>query len=313
MRSLIKASKLTQITGFVVQVIRTLCIPDFKAQQFIDSSSKVKAFKEGVAKLLNELLDLNPFAAEWIRQTLYYPKGWRAKSVNEQVAKLAKEFPGINLSRVDYLVRYIGCDHRFDDGIAVIPKISFLGKFFGVENPYEDGYEGYDHLVDLFLEKSPSLKSLRVRFDPKSSSPEDNREYYRIDRDVRDILTQLEDSNSGDVLVLPFNFGNLYAGWSARAAKWDILKGGNLPLVSIQMLCLLITMPERLETSRSLFVGCYGDELFDPLFGKRYALHCYCSAKGYIQFSALNGDDTPHPILGLVVAFSSRRKGPTVA
>jgi len=194
----------------------------------------------------------NPFKDEKVSQSYYYyPQGWAVPSIVELKERTAKLFEGIDLSHVDELAGSITVPANAD-GIALIPKIAYLGKLWGIEDPYGSGY------CQVVVKVVELLGNSRAFYNYREGELGEN--YIRLHEQVKHLLKQKEDETPGDVLVLPFNFGNLYAGYSARNARWESLHSAQLPLGSAQVGCLLLVMPERLVAYENLFIDCPGDE-----------------------------------------------------
>lgn len=189
----------------------------------------VTLFKHEFVILLKRLIPSNPYCRERVEPGAFYPTGWKMPAPAEQAKRLALIFPGINLSYVDELVRAIKNVPKLADGIAVVPKKSYLIK-------NSDGYGAA--CLDVFdgiVQQRPFYNRVGQLDDKRFRTPED----------VDQILKRLEDNTPGDTIVLPFNFGSLYAGWSEEAAKWQALNCGQLPINAAQAGCLIQTVPDR--------------------------------------------------------------------
>lgn len=247
-----KAGQLRQIAQFVIQAISELKPSGRKVHTFIGSSERVAAFKERVAQAFRELALLNQYASERVGQTAFYPKGWTMPSLAVQAECLVSFFPGINLQGSN--VSEKRTVPKGADGLVLLPTLRFLGKFFNIADPYGAGYGAIiEQLCELLL-KQRNGAFLNHRKGELTEA------YVRLYADVRERLEKLESEAPGDVLVLPVSLGKLYAGWSARAARWEALDQDQLPLGAAHVACLLLVMPERLTAYEQLWLDCPGDE-----------------------------------------------------
>ncbi len=247
----ITAAQIKQIVGFVRDVVSTLGLGFSQVQAFISDANQVAKFKEGIKNLLQEMIASNPFAKERVKQAWFYPKNWKSKSISEQLVKLTDLFQSIDLSQVEALMDKV-IVQKLADGVVILPKLSFLAKLWSIPDPYGEGYGFVCEKLFGRIAVSRAFYNYRAgQMDAK---------HIRIHQEVRNLLEKLEAETPGDVLVLPFDFGGLYAGWSPRAARWEALNNSQLPLITAQVACLLLTMPDRLTTWEQLFIDCSGDE-----------------------------------------------------
>ena len=126
-------------------------------------------------------------------------------------------------------------------------------------------------------------------------------QYVRILAEAKDLLIQLEANTPGDVLVMALDFGNGYAGWSPRAAKWESVNNDQLPLTAAHVAVLLLTMPDRLVAWENLFIDC-ADEYNWNADGYWSDSLCFYFYDGDLRFDA-RGSDYPIGDYGLAVAF----------
>jgi len=280
-RTSISVGQINKVVDFVRQVIKDLTLGFRQVQAFIDDPTRVAKFKEGFRALLTEVIQVNPFAKERVRQAWFYPKNWQAKGVAEQVIKLATLFPGIDLSQVEMLVAKLVAQ-KLADGIAILPKLSFLAKLWNIANPYGKGYGLIcEKLFELIASSRPFCNCRSGEMDAG---------HIRIMEDVREQLKKLEADTPGDVLVFAFNFGNLYAGFSPRNARWEALSNSQLPLITAQVACLLLTMPDRLVACEQLFIDCSGDEWdwgADGVWSRSVGFYFYGGALEFVSRRAV--------------------------
>lgn len=247
-----KAGQLRQIATFVFQAISELAPSARKVHAFIGDSEKVADFKTQVAEAFKQIALLNPYARERGKQIWFYPKGWTVPDLAVQEDRLLALFPGINLQGSNASEKRLV--PKGADGLALLPSLRFLGKLLKIADPYG---AGYGVIIGRLCELLSTQRDGAFHNYRKGELTE---AYVRLYAEVRERLEQLEAATPGDVLVLPISFGNLYAGWSVRAARWEALDQEQLPLGGAHVACLLLVMPERLTAYEQLWIDCPGDE-----------------------------------------------------
>ncbi|MFH1088687.1 MAG: hypothetical protein V1719_02500 [Patescibacteria group bacterium] len=292
-----------QFLSFLRAVLSDLSLSFAQVQVFISDPKLVAKLKKDFKNLVTEAIKINPFVKEWVKQSGFYPRNWQAKSVTEEILKLTQLFPGINLSQVEALVSELIVS-READGIALFPKLSYLGELWRINDPFGTGYS---EVLKKLLGLISGSRSLRNYLYGLASGPH----HIRIQADVQTQIIWLEENTPGDVLVLPFNFGNLYAGWSARSARWEAFHNNQLPLTSAHVAVLLLLMPDRFSaiSSEQLFIYCPGDE-YEGLLGGPSGdwSHCpyfnfHSSPDDTLVFHANKWPGTVEGDFGSVVAF----------
>lgn len=243
-----------QIGRFVADALKTIAgVSRSFVQRFIDDPVAVERFKQGAIELFKQIMHINPFADERMKGGHNYPSGWQMPSLDQQKHRLQKLFPDLDLSQVDALAAKAQVPIGFD-GLAIIPKLSALGEYWGLAYPTADDY---GTVVELVLGR---LSAQRLTLNYRQGQL--TKDYIWLHAEVRAMVEKLEAETLGDVLVLAVNFGQREDGecLSPRAARWEAIDLGQLPLGSAQVGCLLLVMPERLVSKNDLWVDCAGDE-----------------------------------------------------
>ena len=237
---------------------------------------KVATFKGQLGEMLQSLIVATPanaYEGEKEEQSCYYPKGWSVPSLNDLQTRLQKAIPGLPITLP------IGDTYvpQGFDGMALVPKLSALARIFGVDDPYGSGYgELLEKVLDIIGGK-------RSFYNYRNGVLGSN--YLRLHDEVRSKLEALESEADGDVLVVPISFGNLFAGYSARNARHTALGKGQLPLGSVQVACLLLSMSERLVSYDDLWIDCPADEYNDDADGEWSYSPCF-DFSGRLRFIA---------------------------
>lgn len=84
-----------------------------------------------------------------------------------------------------------------------------------------------------------------------------------------------EMQGDADILIVPFQFGLLYAGNSVRRAIEKFIPASEFGLGAFAVGCLLLTHEERLRNYDDLWIDCSGDEYDDPDGVVRFVLAPY--------------------------------------
>lgn len=301
-KSKITPGQIRQISGFVSDELKRMNLGFKLVQSFINDSQRVFQFKEDLGEIIlkNGIVN-NPFSSEQVRQARFYPKGWKATSVDQQLLKLVGLFPGINLSQVNGLAEsaaaFVAYVPKTADGIALLPRLSFLGELWDIADPYGSGYGQICRKIFCLVANDRS-------FHNEEGSNQMDERHIRIFADVREKLEELEAITRGDVLVKPFNFGDLYAGYSPRNARWEAMNSNDhrLPLITAQVACLLLTMPDRLTAWGQLSIDCSGDEWDGNTDGRWFRCPCFYCDGSQIRFHTAHnvsdfGSDSGSPVV----------------
>jgi len=239
----------------------------------------------------------NPYEKERVKQAWFYPEGWTVPSIDKQIESAGRVFLGIDLSKVSARVSQLMPVPEGADGIALIPKVSHLGKRWGLEDPYGKNYGRIvEQVLALIASSRPFYNWCEGDLGPS----------HRIHANVKQLLMRLEAETPGDVLTLPMSFGNLYAGCSPRHARWEALHQNQLPLGAAQVGCLLLTMPDRLTDWAQLFVDAPADE-YNWRLGGRWSFSPFFYYQDLLKFREHEAD-VAHSYFGSAVAFLGARQ-----
>jgi hypothetical protein len=220
----------------------------------------------------------NRYASEKTSQTFYYPPMWTMPSFSEQTQRLAAALPGLTLPTQPPAM---AVPEGFD-GLAIIPKVSALGRLFNVQDPYGAGYsEVVQHILDIMAQQGLFDNRWNVAVDPQ---------HLRIESRTEAILKTLEAKDTSDCLVLPVSLGNVYAGYSVRNARETALRAHQLPLCTAQLASLLLVTPKRFVAEDSLWVHAPGDEYNDKSEGDWASAPSFDWERGHIELRALPAD-----------------------
>ena len=68
-----------------------------------------------------------------------YPRGWSFPSDQTLKDRISKLFPGIDLHMSTAMLTRVR-SVADSDGIAIVPKITYLADLWGIDDPYANGY-----------------------------------------------------------------------------------------------------------------------------------------------------------------------------
>ena len=278
--------QIAQVKMLVEHVVRKSGVDFDGLQRLIEKGGE---FQDGLVSLITRLSrQENPYADEKEEQDCYYPEGWTVAPLNVQADRLASVFPGLDI------VFQTSGSEPLGDGFALIPKLSAIARIAGIEDPYG---AGYGRLVEHVLGHIGQSRRF-TNYRDRQLGPDD----LRINAETRALLEMLESETPSDCLVLSFSFGNDYAGFSVRNARWETLHSNQLPLGAAQVGSLLLAMPDRLTHYDDLWLDCPGDEYDWSRDGKwtNYPYFDFCD--GGVKFNTDWSNDA-HSNSGSVAAF----------
>lgn len=230
---------------------------------------------------------INPFTNEIRESRQGYPNGWRPKKPERQRTILSSLYPDLDGGYVKELAEALVVPEEAD-GIFILPKLSSVAVRLGIKDPFG---EDYGRLLEATI-----LAHLRKQrgnfydwctFDSKTAQ-------IRLLEATATTLQNLERETRGDFLVFAAQTGSKYAGFSFRAALWEIEHAkdpAEFPLPTWCVGNIIYTHPERLHASHQkgydyLFIDCAGDESKQEMFclgfdrhvdGLRFSYHHWAS------------------------------------
>ncbi len=237
-----------------------------------------------------------------------YPTNWTPKSAVERGAILAPYFPGVDFSHVQSLAeryyanvpteeptggyraapkngRKLVLSEHADGGLLVVPKLGAAAKC--MKKPKKSWHVSniaLQYILGVLKEVNPSFDNgLEGQIGP---------EYMRLLALTAKMLAKLDAETPGDVLVLPYQAGALFAGYSVRSSRghMEALKL-HIPADAFTNLCRAISDPESFE-SGSLVADCPGSERAPDADGRFWsAPGLWCVSGGGFKFCPNSVDD----------------------
>lgn len=204
-----------ELVRLMGEIVAECSSPATKTQEFLSHGGRIRMFRRDLASLMKQAIER------------FHDPNFRGQlSMPTIRGRLAKLFPGIRIPRADYLITRLPPG---SEGAFIFPKLSYLGKHFGVTDPYG---EGYQQLVLLCLAKTTGNCYL-----PKPSR--DNGVTLNLRDEVRDGLVKLERLTPGHTWSAPISLGDMGKAYDRPCVTND-LKSGWLNLGSLHGLIVAL-------------------------------------------------------------------------
>ncbi|MFZ5364999.1 MAG: hypothetical protein ACOZBH_02235 [Patescibacteria group bacterium] len=207
-----------------------------------------------VMRELQKLIEgkgLPPFADEEVESEFGYPKRFRIRSVEEQVAKLLslEPFQRFDPSHIKELAGGELPDGA--EGWAVIPKPAKVAK----------SYHAALELSLSLLAADPQFQNWR--------NGKLTEEYLQLKEGTARAYDKL-DAQPGDFWVFPFQFGMRHRGRSVRRVR-VLFTESEFGLGAYEAAVLLLTHPDRITGANQLYMDCAGIEYSPDAGGDFFA------------------------------------------
>ena len=200
-------------------------------------------FQAKIVKIIAEYKsgDCLPYADEVVKSDFGYPKGFRFRTVAEQVERLSKEFPNLDARYVESLS--LGDLPKGAEGWGVIPKPSKVAESY---------HGALAKSIELLSEQNGNkFKNWREGWLTKK--------HFRLLEKTEKALAKLEKETPGDYLVIPFQFGKRWGGRSVRHTQVRFAED-EFGLGPYEVAILLLTHPDRITGAGQLYIDCAGCE-----------------------------------------------------
>ncbi len=274
---------------------------------FIDAKiGEEIAQKRAVEEAANriEIID-SGYTGEWARERCKGPywgyQNWSRRSALERRDALAPHFPGVDFGHVEALAeryyrnmpgngeapvgyrtlavgeRTLILPEHADGGLIVFPKLDAVLKC--VRKPKKNWKPlnvAVEYILGVLKEVYPDFKD----WTDGNVGPE----YERLLEATAKYLAKLDAETPGDVLVLPFQAGAMFAGYTVRSSigHMEALKR-HVPAHDFANLCLMASDPERFVEG-TLFADCPGSERAPGAGGRFCVASCACFYGGKRRF-----------------------------
>ena len=197
------------------------------------------------------------FANEEVPSRYGYPQGYAVKPLTVQIATLVKLFP--NLDPVPALAYTVN--------LPALPEGA--EGWFAIPN-WEKIAKTYNLAVETVL---AIISSTRLFANNNYAGQFGPNCLLQSERSAR-MFTTLAQGQSGDILIVPAQFGKRHTGRSVRRAQ-EVFTEQEFGLGAFAAACLLLTHPERLTSSNDLWIDCIGDEHAPDVAGRDIGVPCF--------------------------------------
>ncbi len=243
------------------------------------------------------------YTGEWARERCRGPywgyQNWNPRSALERRDALAPHFPKLDWSHVEALAeryyantasegasgyrdppkgeRKLVLPTDADGGLIIFPKLDAVLKC--VKKPKKSWKPlniAVEYILGVLKEVYPNFKD----WTDGNVGPE----YERLLEATAKYLAKIDAETPGDVLVLPFQAGAMFAGYTVRSSigHMEALKR-HVPAHDFSNLCLMVTDPERFVEG-TLFADCPGSERAPLAGGQFYSASYVCFSGGGRRF-----------------------------
>ena len=214
--------------------------------------AEIEAHVTAVARRLSLC---NQYASEEVESTCTYPEEYTGpKKIGDQVEILANAF-GFDAERsFDFIFNTLPNLELPSgaEGWFAIPSVDALAKrhFPSITDPAEQ----YCCAVDLMVQKIEDERDIVNHRKGQIRAA-----YFRQHPRTVSALRKISETQKGDIIVVPAQFGMRYRGRSARRAR-EVFLFNEFGLGALAVGSMILAHPERLVCWEQLHLECPGDE-----------------------------------------------------
>ncbi len=218
--------------------------------RFLERENDDHRMEMAVTKLIGDCVRGGKHAAEAVEASDYvYPKkfGVAPKPVAEQIGILRRYFPKL----VTYTGKAIDAKSSvYAEGKYVFPHWRTLG-------------ETYQQARELVM--SHLMKQRKFCVHPSCSSFDFERQ--RRNARTEEMLDEVRGAQeNADMLIVPAQFGKVHRGKSPRMITEELART-EFHLGVVEVGCMLLTHPERIQYGHAHWIVCAGDEFLPSISG----------------------------------------------
>ena len=216
--------------------------------------------KQGISRLLTELSVSDRYADEEVLSNFTYMSSYEGPHpIKEQVEDVATIFSLDSSHALRFVESLPSLPEGAEEWFA-IPTASALAP------EVDDLDEQYCNALKLVLDRISSSRSFKNWLEGYVMS-----QHLRVHHRTMQALASLEESQKGDILVVPAQLGARHRGRSVRRAR-ELFASSEFGLTSLAVGSIILTHPSRLTRWDELDMDCAGDEFDHPVSGARFDL-----------------------------------------
>jgi hypothetical protein len=228
-----------EMAGLTLEDMEMVIDPTFKVQ---DAKGRVFTPAEGVIKYLRSLQ--KGFANEVCRSAYTYPGGFRFRTIGEQLRFWHEYFPKLKPPHGTIEIRDLP---EGAEGWAVVPKPRLIAA---------SDDEALNFVLSLLgkVKGRPLKNHLEGGLEPG---------WMRQTKRTAEALKKLDASSPGGYRVFPYQFGLRHRARSVRLARAK-MGPTEFGLGLYEVICLLLTHPDRIRKNFQLNIDCAGSKYGIP-------------------------------------------------
>lgn len=232
--------------GQIEQTTRVVVDAVKKALKPLGKEAAQRVHKRGnelassIAKFIAELSVSDQYANEQVATSYNYPANYRPKPIAEQIETIAKLFGLDGTAAYAYTKNLPTLPEGAEDWFA-LPRWEAVAKTYG---------EAVEKVLGL-VGKSRKFQNWR--------EGQLHERYLRQSEKTKQMFAQFAEKQSGDIILVPAQFGFLHRGQSVRRAR-ETFAEHEFGLGAFAVGTLLLTHPKREVEWEQLHIDCSGDE-----------------------------------------------------
>lgn len=200
---------------------------------------------DAILAKIESLTASDQYADEEMDSSYTYPPEYKPKPLAEQIAILVKHFPQLKVEQTNEWIA------------NVLPTLSLPAGaegYFAIPRPERIAPTYHEALQQVLAIIGKGRKFQNYR------EGELGPEYVRQCERTAKFLRVISEQQTGNILVIPAQFGLKYRGKSTRRSRELFNKLIEFGLGGFQVGCMLLTHPDRAVRTEELDMDCAGDE-----------------------------------------------------
>jgi hypothetical protein len=276
----ITSSQRKQVVRFMEDGLDALTLDKDGAQRIIENGGE---FQVGLKELIQKHSVTNQFADEEVESSYTYPKEYRGpKQIVDQIKAIAEIF-GLDPSNALEFAKNLPELPNGAEGWFAIPTVDAVAAKHFPE--VTDPADRYCRAVKLVLEKIGKSRKF-YNYREGEITPNRLRQHAR----TLHALGQIGETQKGDILIVPAQYGMRHRGRSVRRAR-EVFVAGEFGLGAFAVGCMALTHPDRYVRWEELDTDCAGDEFASDADGGFSSAPVFYFYGGRVRFNASWFDD----------------------